>query len=332
MSENGAEARREALEGVLSRDFQQYFQPLLSKMNMLGLMKTDPNMSDSEVTPGVSRRQHLGCRQPRRSGRQAAAAASRRGRLRRPAGHGPRVAATGPLAAVDDPAGPRRHAPTLRPELRMHPMAPVYDFHDVARLAAPGDNVRHRLAAVGGGHRGGQRRRTVPPGPHPAGRPSLCGAIHRQRRRAAVVGLAVRLRQPRHRARNIRLQCQNSRRPAWPQRRFRAAERGQFHRQDHPVPAGRGPLPSRRAGGALRRTRHFYGLRARQRIEAFGTRNYVVILGTLVAHRRLRPRPGRPLSRRNGPTLPTSMESSPWRIPRAAAASNPTTSNSYCAP
>ena len=36
---------------MLSRDFQQYFKPLLSSMNMLGLMKTDSNMADSEVTP-----------------------------------------------------------------------------------------------------------------------------------------------------------------------------------------------------------------------------------------------------------------------------------------
>ena len=51
VAESSAEARREALEGVLTRDFQQYFKPLLSSMNMLGLMKTDPNMADSEVTP-----------------------------------------------------------------------------------------------------------------------------------------------------------------------------------------------------------------------------------------------------------------------------------------
>ena len=51
VAESSAEARREALEGVLSRDFQEYFKPLLSSMNMLGLMKTDSNMADSEVTP-----------------------------------------------------------------------------------------------------------------------------------------------------------------------------------------------------------------------------------------------------------------------------------------
>lgn len=51
VAESSAAARREALDGVLSRDFQQYFKPLLSSMNMLGLMKTDPNMADSEVTP-----------------------------------------------------------------------------------------------------------------------------------------------------------------------------------------------------------------------------------------------------------------------------------------
>ena len=51
VAESSAEARRDALDGVLSRDFQEYFKPLLSSMNMLGLMKTDSGMADSEVTP-----------------------------------------------------------------------------------------------------------------------------------------------------------------------------------------------------------------------------------------------------------------------------------------
>ncbi len=45
------QARKEALEGVLSRDFERYFKPLLSEMKVLDLMKVDPDMPDSEVTP-----------------------------------------------------------------------------------------------------------------------------------------------------------------------------------------------------------------------------------------------------------------------------------------
>ena len=51
VADTTAAARREALEGVLARDFEQYFLPLLSKMGMLGLLKVDPDMPDAEVTP-----------------------------------------------------------------------------------------------------------------------------------------------------------------------------------------------------------------------------------------------------------------------------------------
>jgi alkanesulfonate monooxygenase SsuD/methylene tetrahydromethanopterin reductase-like flavin-dependent oxidoreductase (luciferase family) len=44
------EARRLALNGTMARDFQQYFLRLMPKVNMLGLMKTDPDMPDSDVT------------------------------------------------------------------------------------------------------------------------------------------------------------------------------------------------------------------------------------------------------------------------------------------
>lgn len=50
VAETTAEARHEALEGVLARDFEQYFLPLLSKMGMPGLLKVDSDMPDAEVT------------------------------------------------------------------------------------------------------------------------------------------------------------------------------------------------------------------------------------------------------------------------------------------
>jgi alkanesulfonate monooxygenase SsuD/methylene tetrahydromethanopterin reductase-like flavin-dependent oxidoreductase (luciferase family) len=50
VAETTAEARKEALHGVLARDFTQYFYRLLGKMNMLSLLKVDPQMSDTDLT------------------------------------------------------------------------------------------------------------------------------------------------------------------------------------------------------------------------------------------------------------------------------------------
>ena len=50
VAESAAEARKEALEGVMARDFQDYFLRLLPKVGMLGLLKNDPDMADSDVT------------------------------------------------------------------------------------------------------------------------------------------------------------------------------------------------------------------------------------------------------------------------------------------
>lgn len=50
VAETAEEARQEALKGVLARDFEQYFHRLLGRMNMLDLLKIDPEMPDSAVT------------------------------------------------------------------------------------------------------------------------------------------------------------------------------------------------------------------------------------------------------------------------------------------
>ena len=50
IAETTEQARTEALEGVLRRDFEQYFLRLLRKMKMLDLMKVDPDMPDADVT------------------------------------------------------------------------------------------------------------------------------------------------------------------------------------------------------------------------------------------------------------------------------------------
>ena len=51
ISDTSKQARKEALEGVMTRDFQNYFLRTLPRMRMLGLMKQDPDMPDSDVTP-----------------------------------------------------------------------------------------------------------------------------------------------------------------------------------------------------------------------------------------------------------------------------------------
>ncbi len=44
------EAREEALNGVLARDYEQYFYPLLDRIGFLDLLKIDPAMANSDLT------------------------------------------------------------------------------------------------------------------------------------------------------------------------------------------------------------------------------------------------------------------------------------------
>ena len=50
IADTAKEARRDALHGTLARDFEGYFLTLLSKTKMIGRLKTDPDMPDSEIT------------------------------------------------------------------------------------------------------------------------------------------------------------------------------------------------------------------------------------------------------------------------------------------
>ena len=50
VGETTAQAREDALNGNLGRDFREYFLKLLKRDGRLDLMKNDPNMPDSEVT------------------------------------------------------------------------------------------------------------------------------------------------------------------------------------------------------------------------------------------------------------------------------------------
>ena len=51
VAETDAEARRQVLESTLWRDYRDYFLPLLRKNRGWEILKTDPAMPDSEVTP-----------------------------------------------------------------------------------------------------------------------------------------------------------------------------------------------------------------------------------------------------------------------------------------
>ena len=107
-------ARKEALEGTLARDFRDYFLHVMPKVRMLDSMKIDPDMPDSDVTVEYSGRQRLHCGEPRRCHGEAAAAARRRGRVRRAAGHGARVETARPVGAVDVSARERGDAEVER--------------------------------------------------------------------------------------------------------------------------------------------------------------------------------------------------------------------------
>ena len=50
VADTTAEARKEALEGVLARDFYGYVYPVIEKSKQLGIFKSDPDMPDEEVT------------------------------------------------------------------------------------------------------------------------------------------------------------------------------------------------------------------------------------------------------------------------------------------
>jgi alkanesulfonate monooxygenase SsuD/methylene tetrahydromethanopterin reductase-like flavin-dependent oxidoreductase (luciferase family) len=50
VADTDAQARSQALQGPLGRDYRDYFLPLLKKMRGLEIVKTDPAMPDTEVT------------------------------------------------------------------------------------------------------------------------------------------------------------------------------------------------------------------------------------------------------------------------------------------
>ncbi|MAG36942.1 MAG: hypothetical protein CL878_11965 [Dehalococcoidia bacterium] len=50
VAETTEQARKEALEGVLARDFQEYFLPLFADRKLTSLAKADPDMPDSDLT------------------------------------------------------------------------------------------------------------------------------------------------------------------------------------------------------------------------------------------------------------------------------------------
>jgi alkanesulfonate monooxygenase SsuD/methylene tetrahydromethanopterin reductase-like flavin-dependent oxidoreductase (luciferase family) len=50
VADSSKDARKQAIEGVLGRDWREYFIPLLGSGGRLALTKVDPDMSDADVT------------------------------------------------------------------------------------------------------------------------------------------------------------------------------------------------------------------------------------------------------------------------------------------
>jgi alkanesulfonate monooxygenase SsuD/methylene tetrahydromethanopterin reductase-like flavin-dependent oxidoreductase (luciferase family) len=50
VAETDAQARQEALDGAIGRDYRDYFLPLLGTTRGLSGLKTDPEMADAEIT------------------------------------------------------------------------------------------------------------------------------------------------------------------------------------------------------------------------------------------------------------------------------------------
>jgi alkanesulfonate monooxygenase SsuD/methylene tetrahydromethanopterin reductase-like flavin-dependent oxidoreductase (luciferase family) len=50
VAETDEQARREAIDGALGRDYRDYFLPLLGQSRGLGGMKLEESMADSELT------------------------------------------------------------------------------------------------------------------------------------------------------------------------------------------------------------------------------------------------------------------------------------------
>jgi alkanesulfonate monooxygenase SsuD/methylene tetrahydromethanopterin reductase-like flavin-dependent oxidoreductase (luciferase family) len=51
VGDSNDQARKDAVAGVLGRDWREYFIPLLKSGDRLGLTKVDPDMPDDDVTP-----------------------------------------------------------------------------------------------------------------------------------------------------------------------------------------------------------------------------------------------------------------------------------------
>jgi alkanesulfonate monooxygenase SsuD/methylene tetrahydromethanopterin reductase-like flavin-dependent oxidoreductase (luciferase family) len=50
VAETNAQAREEAIDGPIGRDFMRYFVPLLGQGRGLGALKVDPSMPDSAIS------------------------------------------------------------------------------------------------------------------------------------------------------------------------------------------------------------------------------------------------------------------------------------------
>ena len=110
IGETPEQARRDVLDGVMGRDWREYFLPLLKKNNMLIGPKLDPTMPDDAVTLDYLCENLWIVGDVAEVTQKLRDLYTTRRRLRHTAGDGPRVAAGRQMAALDGVADDRSRA------------------------------------------------------------------------------------------------------------------------------------------------------------------------------------------------------------------------------
>ena len=199
VAETSDQAREEALNGVLRRDFEQYFLRLMPKLGMVDLFKVDPDMPDSDVDAEYLVDNVFRCRKPRRSDRETRHALRRRGRVRGTACDGPRVAAVRKLGALHGTPGQGGSSPAADPSITSSqvPFRHLSNQASVSEQVSRPGNTSH---AARGNHPSPARRRSAPGPGHRTGWKSLPPRSWTQPR-GQIAAVASNLRNGRNRLR-----------------------------------------------------------------------------------------------------------------------------------
>ena len=115
VAESTEQARREVLEGVVARDWNGYFFPLLKYSRLLEILKVDPEMPDDDLNVEYMLDNIWIVGDPDEVARQVRQLYRGPRRIRRAAAHGARMVPTRPVGTLHEPVRQRGHAPTTRP-------------------------------------------------------------------------------------------------------------------------------------------------------------------------------------------------------------------------